>query len=315
MAEPAGFAPEAAELLRGVARVRLEDLDRAGLLARAGAAEVLWVRLRTRVDAEVMDAAPALRVIATATTGLNHVDLDEAARRGVRVLSLRGETAFLKDIRATAEHTLALMLALLRHLPAAAGHARAGGWDRDRFRGRELHGATVGIVGLGRVGRIVARYLAAFDARVLACDVDPAPEAPPPGVTVVPLDRLLAESDIVSLHASYAPESHGFFNRDCFGRMKPGARFVNTARGELVDEGALLDALRSGRLAGAAVDVLADETGRVAGSPLVAHAREHENLVVTPHIGGATVESMARTEVFLARRLVALLRPDAPAHP
>ncbi|HEU4629848.1 MAG TPA: NAD(P)-dependent oxidoreductase, partial [Gemmatimonadaceae bacterium] len=159
VAESAGFSPRAAALLRDAGELTLADLDRDDLLRAAGDADVLWVRLRHRIDAEVLHAAPRLRMLVTPTTGLNHVDLAAARARDVDVLSLRGEVAFLRDVRATAEHTIALILALLRRLPAAAAHAAAGGWERDRFRGHELYGRTVGVVGYGRLGRIVARYL------------------------------------------------------------------------------------------------------------------------------------------------------------
>ncbi len=315
VAEGGGFNPEALALLRRHADVHVAaSADRRDLLAAVGDADVLWVRLRHRVDAEVMEAAPRLTVIVSPTTGLNHIDLAEAARRGIRVLSLRGETDFLNDVRATAEHTLALMLALLRHVPAAVAHVRDGGWDRDRFKGRELHGKTVGVVGCGRLGRIVARYLAAFDVRVLGTDPALRGDDAGPHVTLTSLEELLARADIVTLHVNLDERTRGFFGRPQFAAMKRGAWFVNTARGELVDEQALLDALRSGRLAGAALDTLADERpAGMAEHPLVAYARTHDNVLITPHIGGCTAESMEKTELFLATRLCER-RPDrAPA--
>ena len=309
VSESAGFDPGAAAVLRDVGDLQLADLDRAGLLRAIPAADVLWVRLRHHIGADVLDAAPRLRAIATPTTGLNHIDVAAAEARDVRVVSLRGEAGFLRDVRATAEHTIGLMVALLRRLPAAHAHAVAGGWDRDRFRGRELHGATVGLVGLGRLGRLVARYLAAFDARVLAADPHVAPASVPDGVALVPLDVLLREADVVSVHAAYGAETHGLIGRRELALLRDGAWLVNTARGELVDEAALLDALHGGRLAGAALDVLAEVHVRPPSRehPLVAYARAHDNLVLTPHVGGCTHESMAKTERFLAGRVASLL--------
>jgi D-3-phosphoglycerate dehydrogenase len=306
--ESADFSPAAATMLRGAGELVLANLDRAGLLRVAGEADVLWVRLRHRIDAEVLAAARSLRVLATPTTGLTHVDVEEAARRGVHVLSLRGETDFLRDVRATAEHTIALMLALLRHLPAATQHTTLGGWTRDRFRGHELYGHTVGLIGYGRLGRIVARYLTAFDARVLVADPHVDPATVDAGVTLVPLDELLRDADIVSLHASHTPETHGMLGAAHFATMKPGAYFVNTARGELVDELALEAALRAGHLGGAALDVLVEEhaTG-MGGHRLVRLARERPDVIITPHIGGCTAESMEKTELFMAERLLAML--------
>jgi len=308
VAESERFSPEAAELLRGAGRLELADLDRPGLLAALAGVEVLWVRLRHRVDEEVLSAAPRLRAVVSPTTGLNHVDLRAAAARGVRVLSLRGETDFLREVRATAEHAVGLMLALMRHIPAAAEHVRGGAWSRDRFVGSELHERAVGVVGYGRLGRIVARYLACFGARVTVTDPRLDGAALEPGVGAASLPELLEGSRLVTLHADLNEDNHGFFGRAELARMPPGALFVNTARGELVDEGALLEALRSGRLAGAALDVLAGESSAgMAGHPLVDYAREHGNLLITPHVGGATGESMARTERFMAARLLEFL--------
>jgi D-3-phosphoglycerate dehydrogenase / 2-oxoglutarate reductase len=304
VSESEGFSTRAAELLDQVGELVLADLDRSGLLSAVEKADVLWVRLRNRIDAEVMSAARILKVIVTATTGLNHIDLEEAERRGIQVLSLRGEVEFLKDIRATAEHTLALMLALLRHMPAAMAHVRDGGWDRDLFKGRELHGKTVGIVGYGRLGRIVARYLKAFDTHILAADPHIDTRAVEPGVSLLPLAQLVREADLVTLHVNLCEETQGFFGQEQFTAMKNGAWFINTSRGELVDENALLRALRSGHLAGAALDVLCDEDSN--GMPnhsLVAYSRIYDNLIITPHLGGCTAESMEKTEVFLADKL------------
>jgi len=293
--EAADFSPEAARVLAEAGDVELADLDRGGLEARIGEAQVLWVRLRHFLDAALLERAPKLEMIATPTTGLTHIDVEAAERRGIRVVSLRGETEFLNGVRATAEYAMALILALLRHLPEAAAHVQAGGWDRQLFRGTEIYNRTVGVVGYGRLGRIVARYLQAFEARVLA--TDPHVTFVEPGVELVALEKLLAESDVVTLHVNLKKETRGFFGRREFERMKPGSYFINTARGELVDEDALVDGLRSGRLAGAAVDVVAhehDPARRLAGTP---------NLLITPHIGGCTRESMQKTEEFLAHKV------------
>jgi D-3-phosphoglycerate dehydrogenase len=284
----------------------LADLDRNGLLAEVGTAEVLWIRLRHRIDREVLQSAPRLRIIATPTTGLNHVDMEEAARRHIRVLSLKGETDFLRDVPATAEHTIGLILSLLRNVPRAFEHAREGGWNRDLFRGTDLSGKIVGVIGYGRIGRMVARYLMAFGAEVMA--TDPRVSQAETGVAMVTMDDLLRKADIVTLHASLSAETTGMFGPAQFSRMKTGAWFINTARGELVQESSLLQALESGRIAGAALDVLCNENSEgMAGSVLIDYARQHDNLIVTPHVGGCTTESMEKTEVFLAGRVAAAI--------
>lgn len=299
IAESRGFPATARRTLERCGEVILADLDRAGLEAAIGHAQVLWVRLRHRIDEALLDRAPGLEAIATPTTGLTHIDMEAVARRGIELVSLRGESDFLKDVRATAEHTIGLILALLRHIPAAAAHTASGGWDRNLFRGTEIYGKTVGVVGYGRLGRIAARYLRAFDARVLA--TDPHAAAMEPGVERVRLDDLLRAADIVTVHVNLTEETRRLFGRREFARMKSGSYFINTSRGELVDEAALGEALRSGRLAGAAVDVVTDE--HITPSPLIGMP----NLLVTPHIGGCTVESMQKTERFLAAKLADLL--------
>jgi D-3-phosphoglycerate dehydrogenase / 2-oxoglutarate reductase len=308
VAESRGFPCEAAEVLGRIGEPIFADLDRQRLVAAVKEADVLWVRLRTQIDAEVMAAAPRLKIIVTPTTGLNHIDLEEAERRGIRVLSLRGEVDFLREVRATAEHTLALVLALLRNIPAAVVHVQDGGWNRDPFKGRELYGKTIGVVGYGRLGRIVARYLAGLDTQVLAADPYIDQSNVDSGITLVALPELLRRADAVTLHVNLSSATRGFFGREQFSVMRPGAWFFNTSRGELVDEGALLAALQSGHLAGAALDVLCHEdSDGMKAHPLVAYAREHGNLIITPHLGGCTVESTEKTELFLAKKLGAML--------
>lgn len=309
--ESSKFSARAAALLGRAGDLVLADFDREGLLSAVREADVLWVRLRHRINAEVINAASQLKIIVTPTTGLNHIDMGEVTRRKMQVLSLRGETEFLKGVRATAEHTLTLILAVMRHLPAAAAHVAKGDWTRDLFRGRELYGKTVGVVGYGRLGRIVAHYLKAFDTRILAADPNVDAGSVEPNITLVPLSELLREAEIVTLHVQLSDETRGFFGREQFAMMKEGVWFINTARGELVDESALLTSLQSGQLAGAALDVLSDERSiGMKDHPLVAYAREHDNLIITPHIGGCTAESMEKTEIFLAERLLAMLRND-----
>jgi D-3-phosphoglycerate dehydrogenase len=296
--------PEVLALLRASFSVVEGDYTRDELLHRLADVDVLWVKLRHHVDREVLERAPVLRWIATPTTGLNHIDGEEAARRGIDVVSLRGESAFLRNIRATAELTVGLTLALLRHIPAAAVHVREGLWDRDLFRGTELYGKTCGIIGLGRLGKLVAGYMQAFGMTVIACD--PNPDEVPEYVAIVSLEELAARADVISVHAAYQPSTHGLLSHEFFSSTKQGALLVNTARGEIVEEAALIAALESGRIAGAALDVISGESGSLKSPrPLVAYARNHSNVLITPHIGGNTEESRRNTDIFLANKLIA----------
>lgn len=304
VAEPGGFSPDAAALLAQVGQPRFLQGGRGDLLTSVREAQVLWVRLANYIDEEVFAAAPQLQCVVTPTTGLNHIDLAAAASRGVTVLSLKGEVDFLKEVRATAEVTIALMLALLRHLPAAQEHVLSGGWNRDLFRGRELSGRTVGVVGCGRLGRIVASLLMAFGSRVIVADPHIREDDVPAGAQWMPLGDLLRESDMVTLHVNLDAHTRGFFAGPQFAQMRPGATLINTARGELVDEAALLEALESKRLAGAALDVVCDEhLLPLRPNPLIEYARRHPNVLITPHLGGCTFESMEKTELFMAEKL------------
>lgn len=320
-AEPEGYSDDARAILRGLGQLDETALDRASLLTCLRNYDVLIVRLGHHVDAEMIDAGRRLKAIATATTGLGHVDTHHAAARDVAVLSLQGETEFLESIRATAEHTWALLLALLRRIPAAVESVRVGEWDRDRFRGRELSGRRLGVLGLGRVGRQVAGYGLAFGMTVTAHD--PRAEDWPTRVECASgLDDLLQRADVLCIHVPLRSETTELLGSRELALLPRGAVVVNTARGEVVDENALVEALRDGRLAGAAVDVVARESDAElrARSPLLSYARQNENLIVTPHIGGATTESMKRTEIFMANKLARFLAerglvPEATTRP
>lgn len=304
IAEPLHYAPEARAILATLGPIVEGPFDRAGLLAAVTGARILVVRLGHQIDAEVLAAGASLELIGSPTTGTDHIDLVAAEAQGVRVVTLKGEVAFLSTIRATPEHTWALLLALARKLPAAAAAAVSGPWDRDAFRGVELAHRRLGIFGLGRVGRIVATYARAFEMAVAA--YDRAPVTAPDVTMVGSLDELLQGADVLLVHVPLDASTEGAIGARELALLPSGALLVNTARGAVVDEAALVEALRSGHLAGAAVDVLDGERapdGRTA-SPLLRYAAEHpERAIVTPHIAGATWESMHRTEVFLAERL------------
>jgi D-3-phosphoglycerate dehydrogenase len=218
----------------------------------------------------------------------------------------------LQETTSTAEEAWALLLALARNVPWAFDSLKAGRWERRRYGGHELRGKTLGLVGFGRLGRMVARYGTAFEMRVLAHDPYVAEdEMREHGVEPVSLEALLRDADAISIHCTYSTETEGLVGERELATVKPGALLVNTARGEITDEGAVLAALEDGRLGGAAIDTLAGERadgGHLAGNPLVEYARTHENLIVVPHLGGATIEATERTQVYISRKLVDHLR-------
>jgi len=306
-AEPEDYSPKAKAILESFAHYdeASPDMSRAELIDALSDYDVLIVRLGNRVDAELLAKTDHLKVVVTATTGTTHIDENVLTERGIALLCLEGERAFLDRIAATSEHCFGLMLALIRKTIAAHNHVMDGGWDRNQFKGYELAGRILGIIGYGRLGRIVAHYAKAFGMTVLACDVcDIEAEA---GITFVSMQELLERSDIVSLHVNYTDDTHHLIDAACFQSMKRGALFINTARGEIVDESALLSVLESKHLGGAALDVLQDENGGiddwVEGNPLIQYSRTHDNLIVTPHIGGASYDSMEKTEIFMAEKL------------
>jgi D-3-phosphoglycerate dehydrogenase len=311
IAEPRDFSSRARRILEAVADVRLEAVDDRNLSRGFEAYDVVWVRLARRITSELIGPRPRCRVLATATTGLDHVDLEACGRLGIRVVSLRGETEFLKSVRATAEHTLALTLAVLRRIPAAHASVIAGHWDRDRFRGAELFEKTVGIAGVGRLGSLIAGYFRALGAEVIG--YDPRPDYPHDAAArVATLDELLARSDVVCLCVSYDASTRRLIGPAEFAAMRSGAVLVNTSRGGVIDEQALLKALESGKLAGAALDVLDGEPLIDDVHPVVQYAGSHDNVVLTPHLGGNTSESLDKTEAFLAGRIVEVLRELRP---
>jgi len=264
--------------------------------------DAVMVRFNTRVGANVMGEKSRLKAILSPTTGLDHIDLAVARRRGVRVFHLRDQGGLLRRINPTAELTIALMLALLRRLPAAMESVKAGRWQAADFLGREAADKTIGIVGYGRLGRKVARTARALDMKVIACDTRDV-TMPRLVERCVNLDNLLQRADVVSIHVPLNDSTCGLIGRKEIARMKPGAVLINTARGAIVDDTALLAALRTGHLGGAAVDVLDGEHRLESGGhPMIDYARKHGNLLITPHVGGATEESIEKTDMNVLER-------------
>ena len=271
-------------------------------------ADAIVVGLELQLRRELLERAKRLRVIASRTSQLRHVDTEEAARRRIEILWIEPTAPALRETTSTAEETIALLFALMRNLPWAFDAVKSERWERARYGGHELRGQTIGLVGFGRLGRMVAGYAQAFGMHVLAYDRSGAPEEyAERGVEAVELDDLLRRSDVVSLHCTWSDETRGLIGARELGLMRESAVLINTARGEITDEEALLAALESGSIAGAAVDTLSGELpdgSHLAGNPLVQYARTHENLIILPHLGGATEEGTERTQVFISEKLV-----------
>jgi D-3-phosphoglycerate dehydrogenase len=267
------------------------------LLAAVADADALIVRSATKVTADVLAAGKNLKVVGRAGIGLDNVDVPAATRAGVMVVN-----APQSNVISAAEHTVALILAQARNIPRADEALRAGRWERNRFTGAELYGKTLGVVGLGRIGTLVAHRLHAFGMRLVAYDPYVSPErAAQMDVELLELDDVLAQADIVSVHLPKTAETVGLIGEAALARMKPGARIVNVARGGIVDELALAKAVESGHLGGAAVDVFAEEP--TTASPLF----ELEAVVVTPHLGASTAEAQDKAGVTIAEQILLAL--------
>src|SRR3954470_22781415 len=298
------LAPAAIDVLADDFDVRhVDGTDRPALLAALATANAVIVRSATQIDAEAFSVAPRLRVVARAGVGLDNVDVPAATGRGVMVVN-----APTSNIVSAAEQAVALLLAVARHTASASAALKAGEWKRSKYTGIEIAGKTVGVVGLGRIGVLFAQRMAAFGTRLIAYDpyIQPA-RAAQLGVRLVGLDELLRESDFISVHLPRTPETLGLIGEKELATVKPGVRIINAARGGLVDEQALADALAEGRVGGAGIDVYGKEP--CTSSPLFAF----DNVVVTPHLGASTDEAQDKAGLAVARSVkLALLGEFVP---
>ena len=259
--------------------------------------DALVVRSETKVTSPVIEAGRNLKVVARAGIGVDNIDLDAATRAGIAVVN-----APIGNTVAAAEHTLALMLALARNVPQAYASMKEGQWQRSAFMGIEVRNKTLGIIGLGRVGSEVARRAGSFGMRLIAFDPFVAPDfATRLGVTTMTLDELLPQADFITLHTPLTPGTTKMINQEQLAKMKPGARLINVARGELVDEDALLQALENEQLAGVALDVFTNEPP--GDLPLLRHPR----LMATPHLGASTQEAQREVAIEAAEQVIAVL--------
>jgi D-3-phosphoglycerate dehydrogenase len=270
--------------------------------------EAIFPNTKMMLDRRVIDAAPKLKLICTPSTGTDHIDKAYCEKKGVAVLSLTRDMDVLATITSTAEHAFGLTLNIVRNMPWAFDHVRQGGWDYTLFRGRELQGRTVGIVGYGRLGRMYSRFARGFDMKVLACD--PFVTVQDDWVEQVDLDALLRRSEIITLHVHLTPQTRGMVDKTWFDRMN-GAYLVNTSRGGLINEPDLLAALESGRVKAAGLDVLDGEIeGDMSRHPLVEYARSHANVMITPHCGGMSIDGQEKAFTHAASKLAHFFHDD-----
>lgn len=300
--EPFGYSPKAVDIWVNAGYTYMEgswdDVFSSNEMKKVVG---IIIRLKHFVGEDTIAKFPDLSFIVSATTGHDHIDLKILNEKNIDFFSLRNYKDFLDSIPSTAEHSWALILALIRNITFADMDVRRGFWLRDRFRGRQLKGKTIGIVGLGRTGIKIAHYARAFDMRVLF--YDPFVKSPE-YEGKKSLEDLLPIVDIVSLHVHLTPQTYNMINSKVLNFCKKGAFLINTSRGNICDELALVNALRCGNLSGIATDVLSTELDNMMDSPLWKAQQEGLNIVISPHIGGATIEAMQECEEFIAEIVI-----------
>ncbi|MBI4010512.1 MAG: hydroxyacid dehydrogenase [Candidatus Aenigmarchaeota archaeon] len=296
--EPEYFPEDVVAIFKRIGNVVSKRLDRKQLLKEIKDVDVLVVRIETLVDKALLRNAKKLKVIATATTGIEHIDVVEAEKREIKIINLSGTYTL-----PTSEHTFALILSLIRRIPWAFENMKKGKWQRYRFFGKELEGKTLGVIGLGRIGGKVANYAKAFGMNVIAYDpyvnADKSKEL---NVELTSLENVLKNSDIITIHSMLTKETENMIGIKELKLMKRHAFLVNVARGRIVDEAALLKSLKDGLIAGAALDVYSLEPVEN-GNALVKYAKENDNLLLTPHIAASTEESIRSAAIYVAEKV------------
>jgi D-3-phosphoglycerate dehydrogenase / 2-oxoglutarate reductase len=274
----------------------LEDCD--AYMAHAG----------VMVDRDFLSHARNLKVVGSPSTGTDHMDLVALKERGIEVFHIANELKLLNSFTATAEHAFGLMFAVSRNLVPSVLSAKQGLWKRDQFVGMQFSKKTLGILGLGRLGKIAARIGLGYDMRVISCDIR---EVSMENVEVVDFSTLVSEADVLQIHVHLNDQTRNLINESVFEKMKPGAFLINTSRGAIVNEPALLHALKSGQISGAGLDVIDGEwlaKDDLSLHPLIAYMQDHDNLVITPHTASSTPDSMYGARNFMARKIANYLR-------
>ncbi len=261
---------------------------------------ILDAYMKVPFQAARLKKANSLKLVVTATTGANHIDAEYLNENKIPLLTLKGQHEILKDITAAAEHSWLLLMCCARGLRGAVKEVEELGWDRNNHPGRMLKGRNLGLIGCGRIGQWMSRYANAFGMQVFG--YDPYLSEWPDGIQKLPLSALMPVSDFISVHVNLTPDTEGLLSRHLLQQMKPGASVINTSRGEIIDEAALLDGLKSGQIGAAGLDVLKGEPD-VKDHPLVKYAKKNPNLTITPHIGGYSPDALRHVINFSCDRI------------
>ncbi len=290
------------DILKEFASIHPQKMSREELLNTIGDYDIVFTRIGVQFDRELLEKAKKLKILATATTGTDHIDLEYAKERGIHVVNAPGV-----NTGATAEYTFGMILSMIRKIPFGFDSLKNNYKERSQFLGNELNGKTIGIIGFGRIGSQLGKYAKAFGMTVLTYDpLINQKLTDEIGAKSVSLDELLTDSDIITLHAFASPENENMISHDEFSKMKKTSFLINVARGSLIDEDALLDALENKKIQGAALDVVKEEPPSN-NNPIVDYARSHDNLIITPHLGGSTKESVYNAASYVVQKVKELL--------
>ena len=302
--EAKDFSTRVINDLSSVGKVKIFQNDKLDIFLKD--TEVLFIRLKYFIDKDFLTLCKKLKYICTPTTGLNHIDLSECKKRDIKIISIKNETDFLFTIRATPEHTFGLVLSLLRNYKNAFLSKENSLWDRERYKGYELYENSIGIIGFGRVGKILSKYFKVFSSKVYFYDIDDSIKEIENAKRLNSIEELIKTTNIIILSASYNNSSYQFFNKTYIDMLEK-KYFINTARGELIDEDYLLEKIKEDYFCGVALDVIQNEQLNNNLDRFL-ELQKNKNLIITPHISGATYNSMHKTEEFVFEKLKEVLK-------
>jgi D-3-phosphoglycerate dehydrogenase len=311
--DPENYNKNAIEIYSSIGKYEERNVNREELKKIANLYHVLVLRFSHILDKEMIDLAKNLKYIVCNATGVDHIDENYANKKGIKIVSLRGEVDYLKNITSSAEHTWAMLLSLARRLPKACLNVQKGYWKRNLYVGDQLYKKTIGIYGLGRNGMMVANYANAFGMQVLAYDTNQNKEIKIPKYIklVSSENELLGRSKILTLHIPLNESTYGLINAEKLNKMPDDSYLVNTSRGEIIDEESLIQLIGLNKFSGVALDVIRNESS-INNSNLQKfnELEKIHNLIITPHIGGVTRDSWAETELFIANKLKAAVNNE-----
>lgn len=315
--EAKNYSEETLNILRSLVTLECYDLltnEQLVEILNKNQYDAIFTKIGLYLNQSVLQNQKNLKIIVSPTTGLNHIDLEYTSRKNIQIISLKGEYQFLKEVKSTAEHTWALLMALVRNLFIAHDKTQNKEWDRSNLECDELNTKFIGIIGFGRLGQIIAKYAEVFGMNVLVCEVDvkKCEEAKALGYEVVDLINLVRTADYVILLASWSFNNEKMISKTIFKNFKRSSYFINTSRGELIDEDGLLESLKNGTIKAAGLDVLNEDSSWFSKSPsnhpLIEYSITNNNLIITPHIGGYGSVSIQKTREFVTQKFVSNIK-------